>query len=53
MMSLGNTPDEQAAVATAREALGEDEFAREWAADQSLTLEQAIAQALASDTVPT
>ena len=48
-----NTPDDQVALAKARAVLGEDAFAREWAAGQSLTLEQAIAEALEVNTVPT
>ncbi len=51
LILFDNTPDHQAAIANARDALGEDEFAREWAAGQLLTLEQAIAQALTSQTV--
>ncbi len=43
------TPNDQEAIATARGALGEEEFAREWAAGQSLTLEQAVAEALSDD----
>jgi hypothetical protein len=44
-----DTPNDQEAIATAREALGEEEFTREWAAGQSLTLEQAVAEALSRD----
>ena len=36
-------------LAAARNALGEDEFAREVAAGQSLTVEQAILDALRSE----
>jgi hypothetical protein len=40
---------EEQMLATARTALGEDEFAREVAAGQSLTVEQAILDALRSE----
>ena len=39
-------PGVELSIATARSTLGNDEFAREWAAGQSLTLEQAILEAL-------
>jgi hypothetical protein len=46
LIVFDDTPDYQEAMVTARVALGEEEFAREWAAGQSLTLEQAVSEAL-------
>ena len=42
---------EKNVITTARDALGEDEFARTMTAGQSLTLEQAVAEVLTSDEV--
>jgi hypothetical protein len=41
-----NRPDVEAALRTARTMLGEEAFAMAWAAGRTLTLEQAVAEAL-------
>jgi hypothetical protein len=42
-------PDHDATVQAARVALGEAAFATAWAAGQALTLDEAVAEALAED----